>query len=89
MGFVLLVQLVRFTWGTSQGEDKSGARDKILNTKIARQANIPPCSSCPVYLLKSAAFLLAARLWRTMGLTVVGSVLCHSFLMICRDLVLR
>ena len=24
--------LVRSTWGTSQGEDKVGARDKILNT---------------------------------------------------------
>ena len=24
--------LVRSTWGTSQGEDKLGARDKILNT---------------------------------------------------------
>ena len=45
--------LVRSTWGTSQGEDKLGARDKILNTKVAcracagrvpgaRRANIPP-----------------------------------------------
>ena len=30
--------LVRFTWGTSQGEGKLVARDKILNTKVARQA---------------------------------------------------
>ena len=30
--------LVRSTWGTSQGEDKLGARDKILNTKGARRA---------------------------------------------------
>ena len=30
--------LVRSTWGTSQGEDKLGARDKILNTKVARRA---------------------------------------------------
>ena len=30
--------LVRSTWGTSQGEDKLGARDKILNTKVARWA---------------------------------------------------
>ena len=30
--------LVRFTWGTSQGEDKLGARDKIRNTKVARRA---------------------------------------------------
>ena len=29
--------LVRSTWGTSKGEDKSGARDKILNTKVARR----------------------------------------------------
>ena len=30
--------LVRSTWGTSQGEDKPGARDRILNTKAARRA---------------------------------------------------
>ena len=30
--------LVRSTWGTAQGEDKLGARDKILNTKVARRA---------------------------------------------------
>ena len=30
--------LVRSTWGTSQGEDKPGARDRILNTKVARRA---------------------------------------------------
>ena len=30
--------LVRSTWGTSLGEDKLGARDKILNTKVARRA---------------------------------------------------
>ena len=34
--------LVRPTWGTSQGQDKLGARDKILNTKVACRANIPP-----------------------------------------------
>ena len=28
--------LVRSTEGTSQGEDKRGVRDKILNTKVAR-----------------------------------------------------
>ena len=26
------------TWRTSQGEDKLGARDKTLNTKVARRA---------------------------------------------------
>ena len=30
--------LVRATGATSLGEDKLGARDKILNTKIARRA---------------------------------------------------
>ena len=30
--------LVRSTWGTSQSEDKLGARDKILNTKVAFRA---------------------------------------------------
>ena len=30
--------LVRSTWGTCQGEDKLGARDKILNTKVVRWA---------------------------------------------------
>ena len=34
--------LVRSTWGTSQGEDRLGARDKMLNTKVARRANILP-----------------------------------------------
>ena len=34
--------LMRSTWGTSLGEDKPGARDKILNTKVTRRANIPP-----------------------------------------------
>ena len=34
--------LVRSTLGTSQGEDKLGARDMILNTKVVRRANIPP-----------------------------------------------
>ena len=33
--------LVRSTWGTSLGENKPGARDRILNTKGARRANIP------------------------------------------------
>ena len=31
-------RLVRSIWGTSPGEDKLGARDKILNTKVARRA---------------------------------------------------
>ena len=30
--------LVRSTWGTSQGEDKPGARGRILKTKVARRA---------------------------------------------------
>ena len=30
--------LVRSTWGTSQSEDKLGARDKILSAKVARRA---------------------------------------------------
>ena len=30
--------LVRSTWGTSLGEDKPGARDQILNTKVAHRA---------------------------------------------------
>ena len=34
--------IVQSTWGTSQGEDKLGARDKILHTKVARQA----CAGC-------------------------------------------
>ena len=29
---------VRSTWGTSQGEDRLGARGKILNTRVARRA---------------------------------------------------
>ena len=34
--------LVWSTWGTSLGGDKFGARDRILNTKVACCANIPP-----------------------------------------------
>ena len=34
--------LVLSTWGTSQSEDKLGARDEILNTKVACQA----CAGC-------------------------------------------
>ena len=30
--------LVRSTWGYFLGEDKLGARDRILNTKVARWA---------------------------------------------------
>ena len=30
--------LVRSTWGTSPDEDKLGATDKILDTKVARRA---------------------------------------------------
>ena len=30
--------LVRSTWGTSKGDGKLGARDRILNTKVARRA---------------------------------------------------
>ena len=49
--------LVRSTWGTSLGEDKLRARDRILDTKVARwactghvpgvrRANIPPRDTC-------------------------------------------
>ena len=43
--------LVWSTWGTSQGEDKPGARDRILNTKVARRANLPPPWPCSAWLL--------------------------------------
>ena len=33
---------VRSTWGTSLGEDELGARARILNSKVARRATIPP-----------------------------------------------
>ena len=33
---------VQSTWGTSRGENKIGARARILSTKVARQTNIPP-----------------------------------------------
>ena len=40
--------LVWSTWGTSVGGNKSGARDRILNTKVARRAcagqTFSPCS---------------------------------------------
>ena len=34
--------LVRSTWGSSKGDIKLGARDEILNTKVAR----PACVGC-------------------------------------------
>ena len=42
--------LVRSTWGTSRGEGKLGARDKILSTKVARRANIRPCGQYHFHL---------------------------------------
>ena len=41
----------RSTWGTSLGEDKLGARARILNTKVACRANIPPQTMIPVLFL--------------------------------------
>ena len=47
--------LVRSIWGTSLGEDKLGATDKILNTKVARRACVgrapgkhPPSDPLPL-----------------------------------------
>ena len=48
--------LVWSTWGTSQGEDKLGSRDNILNTKVVRRANIPPMPlswQCPTHHMDS------------------------------------
>ena len=49
--------LVQSTWGTSLGEDKLGAKDRILNTKVARRAcagratgKHSPCVSNPLSL---------------------------------------
>ena len=36
--YVVLQLLMRSTWGSSLGEDKLGARDRILNTEVAHQA---------------------------------------------------
>ena len=59
--------LVQSTWGTSQGEDKLGARDKILNTKVARRANIPPMVHLPTvqqHPLRMRSHLQTAKLQR-------------------------
>ena len=60
--------LVRSTWGTSQGEDKLGARDKILNTKVARRAcagqTFPPCMETHRALCVPCA---TSRLFSTTG----------------------
>ena len=47
--------LVQSTWGTSLGENKIGARDKILNTKVVRRAcaGRAPCKHSPIALQKS------------------------------------
>ena len=34
--------LVQSTWGTSLGEDKLGATDTILNTKVVPPGPMPP-----------------------------------------------
>ena len=44
-GDTTLGSSLRSTWGASLGEDKLGARARILNTKVARRANIPPSMS--------------------------------------------
>ena len=47
--------LQRSTWGTSQGEDKSGAREKIFNTKVVCRAcaGRAPGKHSPVAILIS------------------------------------
>ena len=40
--------VVRSTWGTSQGEDILGARDKISITKVARWANARAGQTFPI-----------------------------------------
>ena len=47
---------VRFTWGTSLGEDKLGARVRILNTKVAHRANVPPLAGCVAVVRLIVAF---------------------------------
>ena len=56
--------LVGSAWGTSQGEDKPGARDKILNTKVACRARarqtFPPCPQAVQTERNQTAPLVAA-----------------------------
>ena len=53
--------LVRSTWGTSQGEDKLEAKDKILNTKVARRTcagqTFPLWTSCVAFNVTKAFYL--------------------------------
>ena len=62
---------VRSTWGTSLGGDKLGAGARILYTKVARRADIPPLPA-PSLLCASGAR------WRPMGVGVSRITRCQT-----------
>ena len=56
--------LVRSTWGASQGEDKLGARDEILNTKVVRRVRAgcaPGKHSTSIPLIYSSSLLAVGQ----------------------------
>ena len=57
--------LVQSTWGTSPGEDKFGARDRILNTKVARRA--PAGQTFPLSELSSSGHKSHIQIAKAIG----------------------
>ena len=70
--------LVRSTWGTSQGEDKLGARDRILNTKVAPRAcaGRAPGKHSPFVATDIAIFCIAVTC--TMGIMQMPLILVNG-----------
>ena len=75
---------VRSTWGTSQGEDKLGARDRTLNTKVAHEAcagrvpgkhssqgtQVQPCSYTIVFRASPPPPILVPKLFLNITITM-------------------
>ena len=70
--------LVRSTWGTSQGEDKLGARDKILDTKVACRARAG--QNPPVDLSTYGHRVFHGHFLHAMPLFCAGLAVCLVFL---------
>ena len=68
---------LRSTWGISLSEDPLGARARVLNTKVAHRANIPPmndssecrprCPLCSILRLPGQTTTCWGVCWSTVG----------------------
>ena len=69
--------VVRSPWGTSLGEDNLGARDRVLNTKVAHRAcsghvpgkHSPLCKVLPLHILHCVPLRFRPS-WLPAGITV-------------------